>query len=155
MRRTVEWPADDKRDLAAYEVLDGPSRASVDTAPVPILIPAATVELDERRVMHGPEWAAFWGKKGELTISLHASRMSRVLPGVKSKPGTHTVREREGFITRNEGIWSASWIEYGVAYSLELECAPPDAPPCANDSTLVSLADGLAYVGGRGEEAGR
>jgi hypothetical protein len=152
MQRTVQWPAADAKVAAAYEALDEASRAAVDQAPVPVLVPATGVELDKRRVMHGPNWAAFWGHREGVTITLHASGMARVFPGITPKAGPHTLRGREAFITRNEGIWAASWIEHGVAYDLQLECAPPDAPPCADPTTLEELAEGLVYVGGRGKE---
>jgi hypothetical protein len=82
--------------------------------------------------------------------------MARVYPGVHSQPGQpslrgrHTLRGQEAWVTRNEGIWSASWIEHGVAYDLGIECAPVDAPPCHDPSELEALAEGLRYVGGRG-----
>lgn len=151
MQRTVQWPAAETRQTSAYEGLDGSSRAAVDEAPVPVLVPDDTVVLDERKVMTGPQWAAFWGQREGMTVTVHASRMARVFPGVTPKPGTHTLRGQEGFITRNEGIWAASWIEHGVAYDLGLECVPVDAPPCADASTLEAVAEGLVYVGGRGE----
>ena len=155
MRRMVQWPDAQRRDATTYAALDDASKAAVDAAPVPVLVPALDVALDQRRVMQGPEWAAFWGQREGVTVSLHASRMARVLPGVRPLPGPQTVREQEAFVSRNEGIWSASWIEHGVAYALELECAPPDAPPCDDETALLEIAEGLVYVGGRGEEVAR
>lgn len=155
MRRTVRWPEASTRDVAAYERLDAESRAAVDQAPVPVLVPALEVELDEHRVMHGPEWAAFWGQDrtevATVTITLNASRMARVIPGVRPQPGPHTLRGREAFVSRNEGIWTAAWVEHGVAYDLGLECAPVDAPPCDDQAGIEALAEGLVYVGGRSE----
>jgi hypothetical protein len=53
-------------------------------------------------------------------------------------------------VTRNEGIWTASFIEHGVAYDVGIECAPVDAPPCDDQRELEALAEGLRYAGGRG-----
>jgi hypothetical protein len=161
MRRTVAWPDAGTRDLAAYEGFDASSRAAIDAAPVPVLVPGPEVALDQRQVMHGPEWYAFWGRReatGDgttrggttVTISLQASRMARVYPGVRPMPGTHTLRGQEAFLTRNEGIWTGSWIEHGVAYALGIECAPVDAPPCDDERELEALAEGLRLVGGQG-----
>ncbi len=155
MRRTVKWPQDHSRVLAAYEDLDGDSRLAVDEAPVPVLVPALGLALDQRKVMYGEQWAAFWGQREGLTVTVHASGMARVFPGLRPKPGTHTIREQPAFITRNEGIWAASWIENGVAYDLELECVPLDSPSCTDSSTLESVAEDLVYVGGRGQEVVR
>jgi hypothetical protein len=158
MRRTVQWPAAQARDLAVYEGFDARSRAAIDEAPVPVLVPAPDVALDQREVLRGPEWYAFWGRReaadprAAVTISLHASRMARVYPGVRPQAGPHTLRGQEAFVSRNEGIWTATWIENGVAYDLGLECAPPDAPPCHDQAEIEALAEGLRFVGGRGEQ---
>jgi hypothetical protein len=161
MRRTVRWPAADTRDVAGYEAFDSRSRAAIDAAPVPVLVPGPDVTLDQREVLRGPEWYAFWGRReagadgrAAVTITLHASRMARVYPGVRPQPGPHTLRGQEAFVSRNEGIWSASWVEHGVAYDLGLECAPPDAPPCHDQAEIEALAAGLRYVGGSGEVSG-
>jgi len=155
MRRTVQWPEAESRVLTAYDELDGKSQLAVDEAPVPVLAPDLDLALDQRKVMQGPEWAAFWGQREGLTVTVHASRMARVFPGLRPKPGTHTIRDQPAFITRNEGIWAASWIENGVAYDLELECVPLESPYCTDSSTLESMAEDLVYVGGRGQEVVR
>lgn len=164
MRRNVRWPEAETRDLAAYEAFDASSRAAIDAAPVPVLVPGPEVALDRRQVMHGPEWYAFWGRREgetEVTITVQASRMARVLPGVRPQPnhlslrGGHTLRGQEAWVTRNEGIWTASWIEHGVAYDVGIECAPVDAPPCHDQSAIEALAEGLRYAGGRPEEVTR
>lgn len=171
MQRTVRWPADEARDLAAYEAFEPGSRAAIDAAPVPVLVPGPELALDRREVMQGPEWAAFWGRhEGRwvpqaardaapvdvtVTITVHGSRMARVYPGVRPQPGPHTLRGVEAWITRNEGVWSASWVEHGVAYDLGLECAPVDAPPCDDQAELEALVEGLRYAGGQGRLAQR
>lgn len=169
MRRSVRWPDGVARDLAAYEAFDASSRAAIDAAPVPVLVPGPELVLDQRQVMQGPEWYAFWGRRegawtrqvpnkegstGDVTVTItvQASRMARVFPGVRPQPGPQTLRGQEAFVSRNEGIWTASWIEHGVAYDLGIECAPVDAPPCDDQSELEALAEGLRYAGGRGSE---
>lgn len=155
MRRTVQWPAEATRALAAYEAFDARGRAAIDESPVPVLVPGPELALDQREVLRGPEWYSFWGHREhegvEVTVTLQASRMARVYPGVRPQPGPHTLRGREGLVTRNEGIWSASWIEHGVAYDLGLECAPVDAAPCDDQAEIEALAEGLLYAGGQGE----
>lgn len=179
MRRSVRWPDGQARDLVTYEAFDASSRAAIDAAPVPVLVPGPELALDQRQVMQGPEWYAFWGRRegawtpqvppgptndtggptnkggtGDVTVTItvQASRMARVFPGVRPQPGPHTLRGQEAFVSRNEGIWTASWIEHGVAYDLGIECAPVDAPPCDDQSELEALAEGLRYAGGRGSE---
>jgi hypothetical protein len=45
-------------------------------------------------------------------------------------------------------IWTASWVEDGVAYALDVECAAAgDDPRCASEAYLLTLVDDLAEVG--------
>lgn len=182
MRRSVRWPEAEARDRAAYEAFDASSRAAIDAAPVPVLVPGPELTLDQRQVMQGPEWYAFWGRRegawapqasrpnkdegsgdgsrGDVTVTItvQASRMARVYPGVRPRPsqssggGSSTLRGQAALVTRNEGIWTASWLEHGVAYDLGIECAPVDAPPCDDQAELEALAEGLRYAGGRGSQ---
>ncbi len=148
VQRRVRWPAQDSRDMEAYAALDEPSRAAIDAAPVPVLVPTGPLVLDRKQVMHGPQWYAFWGQRQGVTVTLSASGQAHVYAGVVPKPGPYTLRGQQAYISRNEGIWSATWIEHGVAYDLGLECAPVDAPPCDDDTTLTAMAESLAFVGG-------
>lgn len=146
--RAVRWPADSARDPQVYGALDEQSRAAVDASPVPVLLPNGPLSFERQQVMRGPQWYAFSGARHGVTVSVQASGQARVYPGVKPVPGSHTLRDQEAFVSRNEGIWAASWIEHGVAYDVSLECAPVDDPPCNDEHTLVALVEGLVYVGG-------
>lgn len=156
LARKIEWPADDQRDDDALQTLDEASQKAIETSPVPVLIPGASFELSERRLMHGPHWAAFSGKGEGFTVSVHGSGKARVVAGARPKSetekiGPDTLRKTEALISRNEKIWSATWIENGVAYALELECTPVDGPPCDSAAGIEKWAEGLVYVGGRGK----
>jgi hypothetical protein len=57
------------------------------------------------------------------------------------------------FVGENRRIWTVSWIEHNVAYSLDLECATADDERCADERAALGWADELRYVGGRGPTA--
>ena len=83
---------------------------------------------------------------GERHVSVQASRIATLLPNIGHIRGS-AVRSGEGSFSVNEGVRTASWIEHGVAYSLELECFDPEAANC-DDAALRELVAELVYVGG-------
>lgn len=59
-----------------------------------------------------------------------------------------TVRGTGAMITETDGIWTASWIEHGVAYVASVECARADEPRCHGKGFIRELVDALVFVGG-------
>lgn len=51
-------------------------------------------------------------------------------------------------LTDNEGIKSLTWFESGASFALDVECARSEDPRCLSADYVVSLANGLTYVGG-------
>ena len=142
----MQWPSDP--DLELVERLSPQLRAEVDAAPLPVLLPTA-VSLTSAKLMRGPDWYALWVQQDGLTITLNASGTARIHPHVKGGMLPHTVRGKEALVTQNEAVWSAAWVEHGVAYDLGLECADPTMAQCSDDALVRELAESLAYVGGR------
>ena len=151
MKRIVAWPDPTTRDVASRDALPEAARIAIDDAPVPMLAPSEPDLLGTAVVTTGAHWAALSTNYDGLNVSLHVSGQAKVYEHIPRVDGTHTVRGKEGFVTQNEGVWSAAWIEHGVAYSLELECASPEAPACTGPETITELVESLTYVGGRGE----
>ena len=150
--RVPRWPAAATIDQAAHERLSLAARAAVARSPVPVLVPADPVWLASVAVFHaGPDGAgyALAAHRGGLGLALHASRIATLVPGVGHFRGKHRLRGVDGFISANEGVRTAAWIEHGVAYSLDLECHDPDGPGC-DDEALRAAVEGLVYVGGIG-----
>ena len=121
---------------------------------MPVLVPADPGWLASVAVFTGggqeggPGWGyALSARSGEVTLALHASRIATLLPGVGHVRGSRRVRGVDGFLSVNEGIRTASWIEHGVAYSLDLECRDPEGPACS-ELALREAVEGLVYVGG-------
>ncbi len=146
----VRWPAAGTLDRIAFARLDESSRDAVRTSPVPVLVLREPALLAVTRVMTGPAWYAIAAREGGLTISLGGTRLAHPHPGVAPARGRSIVRGEPAFVTQNEAIWSASWLENGVAYVLEVECDTPSEPRCADERTLLGLTAALSYVGGAG-----
>jgi len=147
--RVPRWPAAASIDRATRERLPADARAAVERSPVPVLVPAEPGWLSSTRVSPGAWGYALAASDGEVSLALHASRIATILPGVGVVKGKHRVRGVDGFLSVNEGIRTASWIEHGVAYSLDLECRDPDGPACS-EAALRAAVEGLVYVGGIG-----
>lgn len=144
--RTIVWPQEIP-DEGRRTVVDPRSLAVIDRSPVPVLLPD-DVWLDNIHVAVGPHWTALSFAQEGLTLNLQSSARARVYAGIRGAEPSHRVRDLPGHITRNEGIWSASWIENGVAHSLELECDELRRPECADERALLSIADQLVFAGG-------
>jgi hypothetical protein len=135
-------------DQAARALLRSGSRTVADRAPVPVLVPRALAA--KATVMSDGHWAAVHIGHDSLTISIQGSDLAFIHPEVPPLQANKTVRGALAWVTENEGIWSASWSEHGVAFTMEVECARPDEPRCADDSTLLALTRDLVVVGGAG-----
>ncbi len=150
--RIVQWPPSGHADAVLRAQLDAEANLAVAQARLPVLVPSDPALLDGIRVMNGPTWTAVWSAGDGYTMALHASKMARLHPGIRPVAPRDAVRGLPGFVTRNEGIRVASWIEHGVAYDLSLECEGPDAPPCHDDVFLRELAASLRFVGPEEDE---
>jgi hypothetical protein len=146
----ITWPSASRIDQTVLAAVSPEARAELASAPVPVLLPSAP-ELASRGVLVVKEhWYSFSARHDDLTVFVSATKLAHHYPSISPVKGRDTVRGIPGFVTRNEGIWSATWIEHGASYTLEIECANPAEPRCASDELLLQVAGELAYVGGRG-----
>ena len=76
--------------------------------------------------------------------------MQHRYPGMERIQPTHTVRQgKPAWVLPNEGIWSVSWEEMGVSYSLDVECErPKDDVRCQSADRAVAIVESLVLVGG-------
>jgi hypothetical protein len=146
----VDWAAAGAPDTSVRLRLDAVAQRAVDEAPVPVLVPRWEDGLSRAVVLSKSAYYAFSFRDEGVTISLSGNRVAKVYPHIAPHPGTTSLRGRGGFVSQNEGIWAARWLEGGVAYALDVECAAHDDPRCAGESYVRELAENLAYVGGKG-----
>jgi hypothetical protein len=147
--RAIAWPDAAEIDAEVRASLPASARAQADAAPVPLLAPLDPALALAAHVSRGSTWASLATRSDAFTITLHASGEARLVPGVRAVRLPHRVRGLPALVTFNEGAWSASWIERGVAYDLSIECARPDAPDCTADS-VIALANSLVAIATEG-----
>lgn len=145
--RVVQWPAHSELEPVLRERLSAEANGAIADAQVPVLVPSSETLLERLQIMNGPTWTAVWSAGDGTTIALHASGAARTHPGIAAVSPRDTVRGLPGFVTQNEGIWVASWIEHGVAYDLSVECDHRRAGACGDDAFVRELAASLRYVG--------
>jgi hypothetical protein len=146
----VAWPAPARLDRTALRALPKTAARAVQASSVPVLVPPRRELLGAPVIVTRDRWTSFWARTPEITVSISMSRSFRQVEGIGPVTGPHKVRGLPAFVTTTEGIWSAAWMEHGVSYALDLECASPEAAACASDALLLELVNGLVYVGGAG-----
>lgn len=147
---TPRWPAARDVDRQAVELLPAAARPLVARSTVPVLAPRDPALAGAARLTVRGEFAALSARAGGVTFSVHATRREWQHPGVAPQRGPVELRGTRAFVTQNEGIWSASWIEHEIAYSADLECDAPSDTRCADSARLLELCAGLRFVGGAG-----
>lgn len=150
VERIPQWPAIETIDAAARERLPRAARDAVRRSPVPVLVPGEGALLAEAAVFSQATGYALSARHGARTLAIQASKQATLLPHVGRAPGNTPIRGTAGWVSSNDGIRTASWIEHGTAYSLDLECQNPEGPECSEEALRAALA-GLVYVGGAGE----
>lgn len=160
VRPSVAWPAASSvDDRALQSILAGAYaakgtdpreiRAMVARSPVPVLAPREIVLASPTLVVEG-EYFALTGRVDGVTISLQGTRAAHRYQDIEPAPGNRDLRSTRGFVSVNEGIRTASWIENGAAYTADVECADVHDARCENEAFLLSLVAQLAFVGGSG-----
>lgn len=152
--RLPQWPAITSEGQAVRGRAPAAVLAAVARSPVPVLVPSdpawlarASVYVPDDPRAFGYALASTLGDAdGERHLSVQASRLATLLPHIGPHRGS-PVRSGQGWFSVNEGVRTASWIEHGVAYSVDLECFDPEAPSC-DDAALRELVAGLVHVGG-------
>lgn len=122
------------------------AREAARLAPVPLLVPPQPRLLAGMVVSAGEHFVAFHTAADGLTWTLHGTRLAYRYPELSPVEGPDSIRGTRGFLGQEEGTWSATWLEGGVAYSLDLECAVASDPRCADASTVAALAESLVAV---------
>jgi hypothetical protein len=167
VRPAVAWPALATIDDGALLSLsksggrnDREIRALIARSPVPVLAPRELQLASPTLVVEG-EYFALTGRVDGATISLQGTRAAHRYEGIDPAPGNRELirvsagagspaRTVRGFVTTNEGIRTASWIENGAAYSVDVECNESADARCHGDDFLLSIVAQLSFVGGSG-----
>lgn len=145
----VIWPASSKADARAFAALGDPARATdlVGRSPVPVLAPTS-VTFERPTFVVGAEYYALTGRVAGATVAIQGTRAAHRHEDIAPIAGDRPLRGTRGFSSVNEGIRTTSWIENGVAYSVDIECADPTDERCVGEAFALDVVEHLAFVGG-------
>jgi hypothetical protein len=146
----VTWPKAPP-DPKVVSLLPKAVRAQVEVSAIPVLVPNDAALLAAGTLIVEPAYYAWSARSSGATLNVHATRIAFKYDSVPPVPGQKPMRGTKGFVTVNEGIYSASWIENGVSYSLDVECESAKDARCRDDKYVLELTNGLSYVGGRAQ----
>lgn len=145
VRRSIVQPTASTRDAVAHARYAADVQEAIARSPVPVLAPADPGSSATMTV--GPHWYALTVHGEGFVATAHGSGEARVYPHVRAVDPTHPMRKNGGFLTRTDGIWSASWIEGGAAYSMDIECDRRIATWCDDEAEVVRRVEALVFVG--------
>lgn len=152
---TVTWPAAAAVDEAALRRFSAEGRARIGKTPLPVLAPAEPLDdlvfvgEDAFYSVNGHRDATLpSGETSRLTITVHAARRLYAHDEIPADVPTVPLRKTRGLSTVNEDIVTVTWIEGGVAYSVDAECSNVADARCQGDGYVRALADALVFVGG-------
>lgn len=148
------WPRTNPSQ-EALQTLSEASREAVRQSPVPVLVPAGQTALGRAKVMAGAHWYASSSHADGLTVNVSATDVVHRVRGVEPATGKDKLRQDLGFVTQNEGIWSATFEENQTSYAVTVECARHDDSRCESGAFIQALVNDLVYVGGKGAEVSR
>lgn len=115
--------------------LDAPS----DKPNLPILVPPE--RYGRGVLLVRPAHYAWSNTGGGLSLSIHGSPAR---PGaVEPAPSVQRFRGVTGLLALAEGIKTATWLERGGAYALDIECATADDRRCLDDAWALELLESL------------
>jgi hypothetical protein len=125
---------------------------------VPVLAPKDLRLTTPTLVVEG-EYFALTGRvedassHARATVSIQGTRAAHRYESVDPVSGTRDLARGatiRGLVSNNEGIRTASWIENGTAYSVDVECSEHTDLRCQGDEFLLSVVAQLTFVGGSG-----
>ncbi|MBK8259453.1 MAG: hypothetical protein IPK82_43205 [Polyangiaceae bacterium] len=144
------WPDVSEVNREAFSAMPGEARERIKTSRVPVWLPHNPTWLGSAKVVSKELWTTVHLRGDDATIVVSASRGAHKLAGVTPMEGNRRVRGKGAFVSQNEGIWSANWVESGVSYSVEVECDVPSSASCASENKVLDVANALVFVGGKG-----
>lgn len=154
---TIKWPAPGSEDKELAKGLLAEDRAAIARTPMPVLWPAAKNIVRSAYVAQDAYYSIAAtstadlpsGNKSVATINVQGTRKfveHEDFP--KNGFSNRTYRNKPAFFTVNEGIVSATWIEFGVSYTVDVECSTAEDARCGGDGYVQELVESLRFVGG-------
>lgn len=141
----IQWPLLNENSASVRGTLSEQLLTEIDATPLPVLVPAEHASTTDIKVRHTSQSLTVRVISPENSFVLYGSRAQYALPELRGIPGKRPGRK---FVTvsGDEGVWTATWTEYGVSYMLRLGCSDSDQ---SCERYMLSIINSLTFVGGR------
>lgn len=150
---SVRWPQAARINSAARSALSQDALSVLQESPVPVLLPGEPELLRSGRAGVTSDRYTFSAQQDTMTVYLQASQAPAPQPSgpisgleVRRTPAAG----RDVLFTEAEGMRMATWVENGVSYLAEVECASAADARCRDDAYLLTVIEKLVFVGGKG-----
>ncbi len=145
----VDWDDARSHRRISSDRLSEEAAMSVERSSVPVLLPDDDALLEGVHITVGDDWYAASMSNEDHTVLFNGTRRFHQMPGSGGKKEEVDRRPAEYSISRTHGIVTMTFEDFGVAYSVDVECKMPlENPLCTEDDYVISLVEGAGVVEG-------
>lgn len=144
----IDWTEVNKHQAATPGLLPEAQTTKIAGLGVPVLLPSNPELISRAEIVTGTNWYAASMNHDGINVVIHGSKQSENL----ELNVTEEARElmRNFTVYRTHEIVTLTFNMYGVAYSLDIECAAPTTDDrCNKDETVMTMAENLVLAGGQ------
>jgi hypothetical protein len=147
---TIEWPPLTASATSILAELTPELHTEVDRMPIPVLLPEDVVPDMKITLSSTADSVTVSVSGSRNSFVLYGSRIFYSVPGfaptTTSQASAKTIRGISVVASGDEGVWTTTWEEFGVAYMLRMGCEASD-----NDceDRILGRVKSLVFVGGQ------
>lgn len=145
---TIDWTEVNKHQHVEPGLVPASESEKITGLGVPVLLPSNPELISRAEIVTGATWYAASMNHDGINVVIHGSKQSENL----EMNVTEEARElmRNFTVYRTHEIVTLTFNMYGVAYSLDIECAAPTTDDrCNKDETVMTMAENLVLAGGQ------
>ena len=131
---------------ALTEMWTPAQRSALARTRVPVLLPEASTLPRGAVFTSGEDWFAAHIPMGDVVVTMEANLTATVAPELVP-PGFDPGTRQSPRMGRSELIREVSWLEQGVAWTIDISCQRPDIhPSCVEETFARDLLSSLRPV---------
>ena len=144
----IDWTEVNKHQSVNPGLLPATQSEKIDGLGVPVLLPSNPELISRAEIVTGATWYAASMNHDGINVVIHGSKQSENLDMNVSEEARELMRNFT--VYRTHEIVTLTFNMYGVAYSLDIECAAPTTDDrCNKDETIMTMAENLVLAGGQ------
>ena len=144
----IDWTEVNKHQSVNPGLLPATQSEKIEGLGVPVLLPSNPELISRAEIVTGATWYAASMNHDGMNVVIHGSKQSENLDMNVSEEARELMRNFT--VYRTHEIVTLTFNMYGVAYSLDIECAAPTTDDrCNKDETVMTMAENLVLAGGQ------